>query len=576
MPREFIQNLKKIMKAEAFDDFMQNIAAYCSLEEVRSLGLDDKEIKKLRKKQYNANVAKVGQKWFDEDDDEDDGDWEYQNNDGHIKIFIEGPIDSWFGVDAPAIVRKLRDEKEIRSIHLDIASPGGFVSEALTLYHELKAQQRKGIPITTESRGVVASAACDLFVTGGTRIATQHSMFMIHAPWAFIFMVGNKWEMKRKFKAMMTSFDVFTQNAIDIIADNIDGLEKKTVEGWFKQGDKWMNENQALELGFATEIADQVASDDADPEPEEEPEEEPEDDETRMQQEFLGQQIAQDTQQQQLDEGGGQRREPPEEPPPADAPGAPEQPTTSSEEEDMKLTKERAAKVRKALNLGDEVEITDDHLEQYFAKEEADREQEQMQQEMQETARIRAQVDEQLKPFYDAGNMSKAQLDQWTGTIMRAENPVAQMEHTVELLTNQFGDPAKQTEPPPQPTTLPSDPNAQQSRQQQTEQDDEDNETMVDPKTGVTHPIGQARKRFKQLCEEGGNTTGAYKDAYRSLKEEFGMDCVRALSTASQIKTNLEGEAEAKSFRQSIRKARTFSSLIDKKDVEEVHAPAGV
>ena len=270
MHTELIQNLQQIMKPDSFRDFMQNVAVYCAVEEVRSLGFDDAEIKRMRREHYNANAAKVGQAWWDDDDeDEDDSKWEYESVDGHVKIFIEGPIDSWFGVDAPAIVRKLRTEEEIKSIHMDLASPGGFVSEALTLYHELKAQQRTGVPITTESRGVVASAATDLFVTGSTRIATQHSMFMVHAPWAFAILIGNKWDMKRGYKKIMTSFDVFTQNGIDILADNIEGLEKSTVEGWFKQGDKWFNETQALEQGLATEVADQPASDDAEEEEEE-------------------------------------------------------------------------------------------------------------------------------------------------------------------------------------------------------------------------------------------------------------------------------------------------------------------
>ena len=557
-----IQHLRDMLKPESYREFMQNVSVYCPVEEVRTLGFEDEEIKKLRREHYNANAAKVGHAWWDDDDDGDDDDnkWEYESVDGHVKIFIEGPIDSWFGVDAPAIVRKLRNEDEIKSIHTDIASPGGYVTESLTLYHELKAQQRKGVPITTESRGVVASAATDLFVAGDTRVATQHSMFMVHAPWAFAFLIGNKWDMKRGYKKLMTSFDVFTQNAVDILADNIEGLEKKTVEGWFKQGDKWFNETQALEHGLATEVADQVASDDAG-----DGDGDDDDDDMKNKQDD-------DDSNKQHDEGGEGQREPPDEPPTPEPVEEPE-PSTLTQEAHMKLSAEREAKIRSTLNLADDVEITEQHVDDYLEKEEADREHKDMQREMQDTARIRATVDEGLKPFYDEGKMSKVQLDNWAKTIMRSDQPLEQLKEVVTTLEQQFGAPGAQQQQQQQ-QRVDQDPGAEAAAAAAAaaaEEDDEEKETVT--VEGVDLPVGKARKRFRELCKEGGNTDGAFKYAYRTVKEEFGMPTMRAMSTASQIDTKLEGESDIKAFRRRLRQTNTFRSMINADEDVQVKDP---
>ena len=528
MHEQLIQHLRSILKIDAFDSFMQNMALYCSVEDVRGMGLKDEDIKKLRAKNYKANAARANMKWWDEEEDNDDGEWEFTNNDGAVRIFIQGPIDSWFGVDAPDIVRKLRAADTINSIHIDIESPGGFVSEGLALYHELKAQQRKKVPITTETRGLVASAAMDIFVAGNRRIATQHSMMMIHAPWAFIFMAGNMWDIEAGYNGLMNSFKVFTQNGIDILADNVDGLEKSRVEEWFKAGDKWMDENEAVEIGFATEVADVPESDD-EPEP-----------------------VATEPTAQQHDDGeGAPRRETPNDPPPTHAP----------QEIPMKLSAERQAKIRKALSIADDIEITEDHVEQFMAKEEAEREDENMQREIAETARIRSEVESELKPFYDAGFMSQAQRQRWTGTIMQADDPREHLATVVGQLKDTFGDPAAAPAAADPQQRVDADPAAAAAAASAAAAAAADADT----------PIEKARARFKQICDDGGNTINAFKLAYRRVKEEYGLEVLRELQTSSKINTKgAADDTKSKAFRQELTNANGFQSLINDDEVQNV------
>ena len=271
-----------------------------------------------------------------------------------------------------------------------------------------------------------------------------------------------------------------------------------------------------------------------------------------------------DDSQKQHDEGGEGQREPPDEPPTPEPVEEPE-PAPLTQEAHMKLSAEREAKIRAKLNLADDVEITDQHVDDYFAKDEADREQETMQREMQDTARIKATVDEQLKPFYDGGTMSKVQFDNWAKTIMRNENPLDQLKEVVATLEQQFGQPGTKKQEQ-QEQRVEKDPSAQKD----VEKAEEDETVTVD---GVELPIGKARKHFMQLCAEGGNTNGAFKHAYRATKEEFGMDTMRALATAGKIGTKLEGETNVKAFRRQLRQAKTFTGMIKPGEDVEVRDP---
>lgn len=216
----------------------------------------------------------------------------------------------------------------------------------------------------------------------------------------------------------------------------------------------------------------------------------------------------------------------------------------------MKLSDEREKKIRATLSLADDVEINEGHVDEYFAKVEAERAEEDMQRDMQNTAQIKKEVDEQLAPFYENGSMSEAQRKQWTQTIMRSDDPRKQLETVVGQLKTTFGDPA----------ALPAEPAAQQQQQQTGVQGDpaagDGDEEETDEEKAI--------KLFKQICEEGGNTEGAYKRAVVTVKDTFGMDTFRKISTPNQVDASQIGKDEkSSSFRRQLMGASTFRGLIN-------------
>ena len=88
---------------------------------------------------------------------------------------IQGPLDDWYGVSAKEIIAKL-DEANPKKLRLLIESPGGFVTEGLALYSDLRARTKAGTTIISEARGLVASAAILPFLAADTRYMGEGSI----------------------------------------------------------------------------------------------------------------------------------------------------------------------------------------------------------------------------------------------------------------------------------------------------------------------------------------------------------------------------------------------------------------
>ena len=106
-----------------------------------------------------------------------------------LTVRVQGPLDDWFGFDVRALISDL-DEAAPQSIHLLIESPGGFLSDGLALYNDLRARARSGVTVTAEARGVVASAAVLPFLAAETRTMTTGTELMVHNPWSLLLLAG--------------------------------------------------------------------------------------------------------------------------------------------------------------------------------------------------------------------------------------------------------------------------------------------------------------------------------------------------------------------------------------------------
>jgi len=107
--------------------------------------------------------------------------YELQDIDRIGRIAIWGQIN---GYTTPDLYQKFQQFKAagITKVKIFIMSPGGAVVDAFGAVDVIKRAQRNGMYITTSARGLVASAAIPIFVSGDWRIAGPNTVFMLHKP----------------------------------------------------------------------------------------------------------------------------------------------------------------------------------------------------------------------------------------------------------------------------------------------------------------------------------------------------------------------------------------------------------
>lgn len=162
-----------------------------------------------------------------------------------LSIFEE--IGFW-GVQAKDFVGQLGNVQG-KDIHVEISSPGGDVAAALTMYNALRAS---GKTVTTKVMGVAASAASLIFMAGDKRVMPKNTQLMIHNPWTFA--AGNADELEetaatlRKIGASLKATYAARSGMDDA---ELDAMLAK---------DTWINADEAVTMGFATEVIEEVAA----------------------------------------------------------------------------------------------------------------------------------------------------------------------------------------------------------------------------------------------------------------------------------------------------------------------------
>lgn len=132
-------------------------------------------------------------------------------------------------------------------INVEINSPGGDVFAGVAIYNMLK---NSGKEIIVKVMGVAASAASLIAMAGDTIQMPKNTMMMVHNPWSFA--MGNADELRE------------TADTLDKIGASLLGTyvaktgmdEAKMKE--LLATDTWMTADEALEMGFATEITDDI------------------------------------------------------------------------------------------------------------------------------------------------------------------------------------------------------------------------------------------------------------------------------------------------------------------------------
>lgn len=91
---------------------------------------------------------------------------------------------SWFSMcDSAKSVTDKIDAADPSSITVRINSPGGSVTEGLTIYNYLRAKSASGVPVTVIIDGMAASIASVIAQAGDKVIINKAAFFHLHRPW---------------------------------------------------------------------------------------------------------------------------------------------------------------------------------------------------------------------------------------------------------------------------------------------------------------------------------------------------------------------------------------------------------
>ena len=174
-----------------------------------------------------------------------------------LTVRVQGPLDDWFGFDVRALIREL-DAAAPASIHLLIESPGGFLSDGLALYNDLRARRRDGVAVTAEARGVVASAAVLPFLAADTRTMTTGTELMVHNPGSFVLLAGTADQVEDEVRKVVGGLRAAEKTYRDVLVERT-GATRQKVTTWLKD-ETWFSPDEAVDGGLATAVVDDVAA----------------------------------------------------------------------------------------------------------------------------------------------------------------------------------------------------------------------------------------------------------------------------------------------------------------------------
>ena len=174
-----------------------------------------------------------------------------------LTVRVQGPLDDWFGFDVRALISDL-DEAAPQSIHLLIESPGGFLSDGVALYNDLRGRARAGVTVTAEARGVVASAAVLPFLAADTRTMTTGTELMVHNPWSLLLLAGPADLVESEAAKVVAGLRSAEKTYRDVLVERT-GASRQQVTAWLKD-ETWFAPEEAVTAGFATAVMEDAAA----------------------------------------------------------------------------------------------------------------------------------------------------------------------------------------------------------------------------------------------------------------------------------------------------------------------------
>lgn len=163
------------------------------------------------------------------------------------------------GVTAADVIGQLKALPEsARTIRVRVASPGGDVWDALLIANALRAEARAGRTIEVSIEGLAASAATIITSAGDTIAICDNAVMMIHNPSGVVIAEGPVAAIRGAADEVIGALDRVRQ-AIIATYRWVSPLPAEQL-GAMLDAVTWMNPDEAIANGFATEIVPGVAA----------------------------------------------------------------------------------------------------------------------------------------------------------------------------------------------------------------------------------------------------------------------------------------------------------------------------
>lgn len=159
---------------------------------------------------------------------------------------------SWFsqGDTAKAVTDRI-DAADPSEITVRINSPGGSVTEGVTIYNYLRAKSASGVPVTVIIDGMAASIASVIAQAGDKVFINKAAFFHLHRPWCLA--CGNAPELR----GAAADLDTVAETLLNIYADRSKQAPEKIWElmkGEEGHDGTMLNSASALVYGLVDEI----------------------------------------------------------------------------------------------------------------------------------------------------------------------------------------------------------------------------------------------------------------------------------------------------------------------------------
>lgn len=186
---------------------------------------------------------------------------------GEAVLSVVGPFDSFWGLNVRRLVSDIEDAKP-SALRLLIESPGGYAFDGLYFYSALRrmmeaadGERSWGMTLSAEAQGLVASAATLPWVAATDRYMPDSSLLLLHAPWSWLFAVGDEWDLGKAYKESRSALRALRRR-MEAIYVARSKMSAKDVSSMIRGGDEWIEPEDALAKGLATRIETPAEEDD--------------------------------------------------------------------------------------------------------------------------------------------------------------------------------------------------------------------------------------------------------------------------------------------------------------------------